>query len=260
MTWRPLLSVTSTSLFLIVSLSDSLAQSDSRSLIKSNMLSQYAIIKNLIDPRRTGVHLTGREPQNLGTCGDMESLYFGIHSQEDVTTTALVRIAGHYYKWEHELPLLGYSLGIVSPLIDEVERRLLAHVVAKGGDNFQNKLRPEAGQLAKQLNAVKSRQNLRAKTVYFTDECGGGGRAFAFKIPKQAHLFLISEFFIELCKKQGFDPYDRRKCNHWSEIPEGADWEMAGTYTYTAEWEDGTTRTARINFDKMLGREFRVSK
>src|SRR5438477_3003900 len=48
------------------------AQSSSRQMIAKDRMGQYAVLKNMIDPRQSGKVPHGRELQNLGTCGDME--------------------------------------------------------------------------------------------------------------------------------------------------------------------------------------------
>jgi hypothetical protein len=256
---------------------ESQAKPNSQEAVAKDRLGQYALIKKMIDPRRTGVYPSGREPENLGTCGDME-LELGLLDAEypderpgsvattrahnarrarsglnDATTYALVRIAGHYYKWDHELPKLGYPRQLVLPLIDEVEQKLLSQVVSKGGEDFQETISREANLLAKRLNAAARERHLRAPKVFFGDECGGGGILTEFKVPEGAHLFYTSDFLVRLCREQGYDPSDRSSCNRWEEVFDGSHLMLAGYYYYIAVWRDGDKEPTRFKAEALNG-------
>jgi len=237
-------------LLVAIGIPQSFAQSSSRQMIAKDRMGQYAVLKNMIDPRQSGKVPHGRESQNLGTCGDME-LELGLTYDTDATTVALVRIAGHYFKWENELPKLGYPRQTVLPLIAAVEKKLLAHVVLKGGDEFQDALSREAIVLARQLNSANAKLNPRAKKVYFLDECGGGGIVVEFKVPKDARLFYTSVFLANYCKTQGYDPSDRSACDQWIELFNGDNKMLAGYFNYVGEWPDGWKRAGRFNADQI---------
>lgn len=251
------------------------SQMTAREAVAKDPRGQYAIIKKLIDPRLTGKYPTGRERDNLGTCGDME-LELGIlpatlkpagknalnkvaSSAADARTEALVHLAGLFYKWEHELPKLGYPREISLPLIIEVERRLLDHVVAKGGDDFQDTLDREGTRLARRLNATAAQRHLRTTKVFFEDACGGGGMLTRFRIPKGVHFFLTSDFYVRLCKAQERDPLDLSTCTYWEELSDGQQKMLAGYYHCVAEWPNGEKRTARFNAESANG-VFRLAK
>jgi hypothetical protein len=237
-------------LFAAIGTPQSFAQSSSRQTVTNDRMGQYAIIRNMIDPRQSGKVPEGREPQNLGTCGDME-LELGLTNDTDPTTAALVRIAGHYFKWENELPKLGYPRQTVLPLIAAVEKKLLARVASKGSVNFQDTLRKEATVLAQQLAAANTKLHLRARNVYFEDECGGGGILVEFKVPKDARLFYTSVFLARLCKAEGYDPSDRSTCDQWNELFNGDNKMLAGSFNYVGEWRDGTKRAGRFDADQV---------
>src|SRR5215208_918087 len=155
-------------LLIMMVIPHSLAQSSSRQIIAKDRTGQYLVLKKMLDPRQSGKVPHGREPQNLGTCGDME-LELGLTHDTDPMTVALTRIAGHYFKWENELPKLGYPPKTVLPLIAAVEKKLLARVMAKESDDFQTAFRRQVIGLARQLNSSSRKLNLRAKKVYFED-------------------------------------------------------------------------------------------
>jgi hypothetical protein len=215
-------------LLVAISIPPSFAQSTSRQMIAKDRIGQYAVLKNMIDPRQSGKVPHGRESRNLGTCGDME-LELGLTYDTDATTVALVRIAGHYFKWENELPKLGYPPQTVLPLIAAVEEKFLA----------------------RQLNAANAKINPRAKKVYFQDECGGGGVLVEFKVPKGARLFYTSVFLANFCKTQGYDPTDRSACDQWMELFNGDNKMLAGSFNYMGEWPDGEKRAGRFNADQV---------
>jgi hypothetical protein len=237
-------------LFVAIGIPQSFAQSSSRQMVTKDRMGQYAVLKDMIDPRQSGKVPQGRESQNLGTCGDME-LELGLTYDTDATTVALVRIAGHYFKWESDLPKLGYPRQTVLPLIAAVEKKLLARVVSKGGVGFQDTLRREATVLAQQLGSANAKLNLRAKKVYFEDECGGGGILVEFKVPKGARLFYTSVFLEKFCKTQGYDPSDRSACDQWNELFNGDNKMLAGSFNYVGEWPDGTKRAGRFDADQV---------
>jgi hypothetical protein len=237
-------------LLVAIGIPQSFAQSSSRQMIAKDRMGQYAVLKNMIDPRQSGKVPHGRDSQNLGTCGDME-LELGLTYDTDATTAALVRIAGHYFKWENELPKLGYPRQTVLPLIAAVEEKLLARVASKGGDDFQDALSREAIVLARQLNSANAKLNPRAKKVYFQDECGGGGILVEFKVPKGARLFYTSVFLANFCKTQGYDPSDRSACDQWIELFNGDNKMLAGFFNYVGEWPDGWKRAGRFNADQV---------
>lgn len=240
----------------LLTCSYSKVKADSISIVKENPYLQYQIIKTIVSPKLNGKYHIGRPPVNLATCGDMEQS-IGIYG-EDKFTYSLARIAAYYYMWKRKLAALGYPAEIINPKLEKMERNLLDHIVKHGPDEFYPALRKIAVSLVETLNAARRDYGMHAMPVEYMDECGGGGTSIIFKIPDGAHLFISSEFYVELCRKQGYRPFNRVECNRWSEVSDSDEQLLAGIYHYIGEWPDGTVRTERIDIDK-LSRKIRAT-
>jgi hypothetical protein len=243
------------------------AQSNSSKLVATDLLNQYALIKSTIKPHRDWYEHPpdDREARyNLADCGGMVA-NLGLPNSTDPTTSALSFIAASYYKWVTALPMAGYPLESIAPLIQDYEKTLLRHVISKGGKNITyDTWRREGEKLATKINVLRSRQHLKAKQVEYEDECGGPGIEIRFIIPKGAHMFMIATFFSELCQKQGIDPSDRVTCNRYVEVPNGTTDKFSGFYMYLGEWADGYKRTGHIDAARVSSeggaRVFRLTK
>jgi hypothetical protein len=223
---------------------------------QTSAASEYAAIKPIVAkllehtddfylqdvlPRETSV--------NLFACGALEGK-LGLRGND--LSTALARVAAYDYSWHKLLPAAGYPDEITTPLINDAEHRLFTQVLRSGGNRgFLTALGREANHIAQQLNAIRVRRGLRAKPLHYNDECGGPGVLVTFSVPRDAQLFLASEFYVELCKIRLRPPFDRDKCNHWEEVFDGAVESLSGLYNYIAEWADGTRRVSRFNADKL---------
>src|SRR5215470_199658 len=213
------------------------AQSNSRTLVAMNQLAQYAIIKPVAENQvKAGIrdYIQTRLPResppvNLHGCGTLE-LDMGLRHND--LTDALARVAAHHYWWNQLLLSAGYPREIVTSLTDEIEGRLIKGVISKSNVNEKfvaNALSLEANGLIKQLRLLKAKQHWRAKDVIY-DECGGPGIFIEFKVPNGVRLFIASDFYVDLCRKQGLPPFDRLKCNHWVEVHNRAQEQLAGIY------------------------------
>ena len=227
------------------------AQSNSRAMVARDIRGQYALIKRAIEPHRDlyaeDVQRNKNEKYNLADCGSL-ALNFGLLDSSDETTAALGIIAAHYFMWTTELPAAGYPHEATAPFLRDYEKALLDIVATKGvqGLNYDITYR-EGERLAKKLNDLRARQRLDAMRVEYADECGGGGTQITFVVPSDAHMYMASSFFIEICKKQGIDPSDRTKCDQYVEVPNGTQDRYAGLFTYIGVWNDGHTRTGQID-------------
>jgi hypothetical protein len=245
------------------------AESNSPTLAAKDVLGHYALIKSLVEPHRD-LYAADIQPgnksrkYNLSDCGSI-ALNFGLNASTDVTTVTLTQIAAHYYMWMTELPLAGYPRASVEPLIRDYENTLLGVAHRKGANNLDyDFIYREGEKLAKKLNELRSRQRLKAMHVEYMDECGGAGTMIKFIIPHDAHMFMASTFFIELCRKQGFDPSDRTKCDRYVEVPDGTEDRYAGLFVYVGEWADGYRRAGQIDAARVgaegHGRVFRLTR
>jgi hypothetical protein len=231
------------------------AQSNSRKLVTTDLFGQYALMKTIIESRRdiySGYVDPKEKRYNLADCG-VQALSLGVSEATDDTTSALSMIAAHYYMWVTDLPSVGYPRESVVPLIQDWEKSLLEYVKRTNTLTYDTVHR-EGERLAKEINDLRSHQHLGAKQVEYMDECGGHGTDVTFVIPTDAHMFMTSTFFFELCQKQGINPSDRGACNRYVEVPNGTKDQYAGLFVYVGEWDDGYTRTGQIDVER-LGRE-----
>jgi hypothetical protein len=239
-------------LLLLGAMADAKAQSSSSAQVALNPLGQYQSIKALVAQHLHNVDYGSRsegEQYNLASCGDME-LVLGLGPDgNDGKTDALMRIAGYQHTWVTELPEFGYPKEVVIPLVRAAEKSLLEYAVSHGddGEGFYNKIHSEANVIATKLGEFKSKHNQNAANVEFMDECGGGGNLIKFKIPKDAHMFIIPSLYIQYCKNQGIDPADRTACDRYRELFDGKEEMLSGVYDYVAEWSDGYTRKGKFD-------------
>ena len=244
-----------------------IAQSNSRAMVAKDIRGQYILIKRIIEPHRGFYAEDIRSPNkndtyNLADCG---SFALNFLESSDETTATLGNIAAHYLMWTAELPKVGYSRESIAPFIQDYEKTLLDIVASKGVQGLNYDIIHREGQrLAKKLNDLRSRQHLDAERVEYMDECGGGGNEITFVVPSDAHMYMASSFFVEICQKQGIDPSDHRKCNQYVDVPNGTKNRYAGLFTYIGVWDDGHTRTGQIDADRVgvegAARVFRLAR
>ena len=230
------------------------AQSTSTNLVSADVLHQYTLIKEIIKGRPDIYNAPPsdrRAQYNLFDCG-VSGLELGIHSSNDRTTSALSWIAANYYIWMTDLPAVGYPRALISPLIEDYERTLLGHITGKGAANVTYDIWHQEGmRLATAINNLRSRQHLTAAPIDYMDECGGHGTDVKFIIPTEAHMFMTSTFFGELCQKQGINRFDRVNCDRYVDVPNGTEDQYAGLYLYVGEWNDGYTRNGQIDVERL---------
>lgn len=243
------------------------AQSNSRAMVAKDIRGQYALIKRIIEPHRDFYAEDIRtqdknEKYNLADCG---SFALNFLEPSDATTATLSSIAAHYLMWTAELPMAGYSPESVAPFLRDYEKALLDTVASKGAKGLNYDIVHREGErLAKKLNDLRSRQHLGAMRVEYADECGGGGTEITFVVPSDAHMYMASSFFVEICQKQGIDPSDRTKCNQYVDVANGTKDRYAGLFTYIGVWADGHTRTGQIDASRVgmegAARIFRLTR
>jgi hypothetical protein len=60
-------------------------------------------------------------------------------------------------------------------------------------------------------------------------------------VPADGRAQFIPKTLHELCRAQGLDPNDARRCDYWMESPENEPRYFVGDYVWQARWPDGTT-------------------
>jgi hypothetical protein len=251
--------------------SDAAAQSKSSALVANDLLGQYAIIKRTIAPQRELYYfLTGKanddKEYNIADCGSLD-LNFGLY-KSDWKSGALGSIAAHFYMWTSELPTLGYPGEMIAPLISDFESKALQHLArAKKFEDFDKGVDREMRALAKQLADLRSRRGLKAIKTEYNPECGGGGVVVTFKVPQGARLFIVPTFFARFCENQkNVNPADMTKCDHYSEVFDGAQDRLAGSYRYIGRWDSdgherkGTIEVGKVGQEGYEGKVFRLTR
>jgi hypothetical protein len=166
----------------------------------------------------------------------------------------LAALAGTIVAWQNDFTHLGYPKAFWENLINEYERSTLAglsKVDTLGRDQVQ--LDEVADRLVIMLSHYRHRFNPSLPYLTRDTGCGAGDQIVTILAePKDGRVYLISEFFYELCKAQGIDPFDTDRCSQWEEVVNQGIAFVAGRYYYLARWPDGAIRKGPINADKLL--------
>jgi hypothetical protein len=168
---------------------------------------------------------------------------------------------------ERELPMYGYPASVWKARVKGFERSQVSRaptpaaarrVLAGLGDGWDR--RSAEGLfldgLLRDLNAYRSHhKNLPPAEMY--SGCGGAGTSVTIQTePKGARVFLIPDFFYQLCKVNKINPENLSACDYWREAF-SID-EIAGDYHYRVQWHDGSVRKGRLDGDS-LGRTNKIT-
>ena len=80
--------------------------------------------------------------------------------------------------------------------------------------------------------------------------CGGDTNTYPITTnPPGGHVNFIPVFFFEKCRLQNINPYDMVACNRWRAPVAGRLEQVAGTYYFTARWNDGSVRQGQLDLN-----------
>jgi len=229
--------------FLLAGQSPALAQS-STDLVRANPRAQYALLKDV--NARTPYRLPGRpdprQEYDIALCGDEAAL------TADELTGRLAYLARQVDKASFMLQWADYPRSIWQPLLADYERTALdAAVNGLSSDNDGTSRIKEL--LTQRLEAQRRTSGNRLPHVKWLG-CAGGGVELKIKtIPSGGDVWVILEFWHDLCGKQQLDADDRNQCNHGMDFADGDETELLGSYRYVVTWSNGRQRKGRQEFD-----------
>ena len=149
-----------------------------------------------------------------------------------------------FAEMESSLRKAGYSEAVTRDPLAAFEAELLAQAgsaPSSGGDsNGADAVSATFGVLAGRLEANRSRLQPEAPPIVSEGGCGAGEVATRFVAsPPNGRIWLASKFSYNVCRVQGLDPWDRGRCQRWTEANQDQADFLSGRYVYQAEWPDG---------------------
>lgn len=140
---------------------------------------------------------------------------------------------------EHLLTALHYPRAIWSGPLDQFERLNIT----------QERL---DAQLVPQLAAYRRAHTPRLPRVKSEGGCGSGETPIKIHtVPDSARVFLVPQFYYDLCKARTIDPEDVDRCRYWVKSIGGQSLSLSGRYRYQVKWPDRTERRGRFEISGM---------
>lgn len=171
-------------------------------------------------------------------------------AEPDETDAALFALAQRVVLLERALKRDGYSDAVAQSLRD-YEQRELARLIegrAPAPGDFSEAARgfaedPEGRELyrfAEAAEARRARLQPDAPPILAEGGCGAGETPYFIRtLPANGRAWLITEFYFQLCRRRGLDPWNREDCSGWGETIPTEERYLAGRYRYQARWPDG---------------------
>ena len=100
-----------------------------------------------------------------------------------------------------------------------------------------------AGKMGIALNTAMRNRNIKGA---FEIEGGCGAGEVKYRLvpsDKAARLFVIKQFYFQVCEARGLEGFDQKKCEGWQEATGRDEMSGAGMYKYSAVWPDGKVTT-----------------
>lgn len=170
-----------------------------------------------------------------------------------------LRFAGSAAGLSKDLKSLGLTSGKFHARLLQIEVESLSALLnAKNQDAAEEKI---ASRLIQVI--VKEGQRTKTRLPHMAYLPCGGSDAPRVKIlasPKNARLYLLSEFDYKLCQVRKADAYDMEDCDVWKEAPSGEEYYgPAGIYRYVLVLNGRINRKGRIDMDQMDGKTFKIN-
>ena len=263
-------------LFLLITGCHSLPPAQTSSvLITNDTREQYKLVKATLEQfaakgMTMGALSTGSPTMgsyDLRQCIDTTNYipYFGKQEgRKDEELEYLLGTAMRFVTWENDFRKLGIPASVWEPILQSGEEEALRNHIQHAPIDQQFKQRGATEQqLAAALNRYRDEKNPSLPKFYVRGGCGSGEVEVHLALtPPDGQLFLIPVFLYKLCEAQHLNPADRKACDHWTEVMNGAASYVSGDYVYLARWSDGTERCGPLGFKSPHenGKTFSITK
>lgn len=194
------------------------------------------------------------EPYDLATCGSWMYL-LGETNQQDDVTSALLTLSFDVLELETDLRVLGFPSDLWAKPIADFEKHELRRIEANVGDLAADQgdspaLESLRRDLLKRLTRYHKAHPLDVPEVVLGLGCGDDGIYVKITTaPSGGRVFVIPQFYFDLCKAQRIDPESREVCDRWVEVQPDLDFNVSGIYRYYVSWSDGTSKSGQFQSD-----------
>jgi hypothetical protein len=129
------------------------------------------------------------------------------------------------------------------PYIRKIEQLVFGDNPRLTGKALDDAKAKTVEEMARVLNAAIKSKHLDGNFT-INGGCGAGEVKYQL-VPSDpsARLFVIKQFYFQVCEARGVEPFDQQKCAGWQEATGRNQLSGAGIYKYSATWPDGKVTT-----------------
>lgn len=218
----------------------SAAAQNASTLVLAGQGRSYGLMKRAIAENMKGSDASlsfdrERKTLDLYYCSSYEDLG-GLIGKQNSKSDRLSHLMGVAYDTlilRNGITSAGYPPSVWTSFMESRERSGLAGRELSGDDPG------ELRNLAALLNNYRSHGHGSLPAVVVEGGCGAGGTSVSFETsPPGGRVLLVPKMYHSLCRLEGLDPDDDRRCDFWQEIFPGQEPDVSGDYYAKIVWPD----------------------